>query len=254
MVKRETNRMGKKHKRSTIKNKLNKIHKTRKGGGIFEDVLINENTQLLHATKAENLLSILTNGSLLSSKEREEQGILAQGEGTLKRIRCHPYHVDIPQKCSETYGVYMRLFMYGDKFFNTNVFPFKKENNYCGLVFSSECLNGTLWHINTCENNGFIIMNGNAEYGGCDEDLSYTIAPPQVIDILPESIKSQIQSPSILTKEFYDKVKRTTEVIVLESIDIKKYLKKIYFMNPEHMEQFKSKLDEMGIEYELTPK
>jgi hypothetical protein len=235
--------------RNVILKKTNGVIKMR--GGASMDFLINTNTELLHATKEDILNTILDSGVLLTNIERKEMGIVSQGEGNIKRELCHPYKLEgeIPKKCSETYGVYMRLFMYGKRFFNTNVSPFKKEKNYCGLVLSPSCLDGTMWHINTCENNGFIIVDGKTGFGDCDTP-AVTIAPQQVIDILPENIKTQIKSIEILTPEMYDEVKETTEVILLNSVSLK-HLEKIYFMNPEHMEKYKTRLDGMNIKYEL---
>jgi hypothetical protein len=240
----------------TIKTRNRRYHsknkkRTRKyRGGANIDFLLTNNTQLLHATKEEFLSSLLESGNLMSNIERREKGLVNIGEGYANRTICHPYYTDIPQKCTETYGVYLRLFMYGNKFFNTDIYPFKKERNYCGLVFSPKCLDGTLWHINTCENNGFIILDGNAEYGDCEKDFSITIAPQQVIDILPKTTITQIKPIETLTSDFYEQVKYTTEVVVLNSIDLK-HLEKIYFMNPEHLEKYREKLDDMNISYEL---
>ena len=66
-------------------------------------------------------------------------------------------------------------------------------------------------------------------YGDCEKDLSITIAPQQVIDILPETTITQIKPIETLTSDFYEQVKYTTEVVVLNSIDLK-HLEKIYFM------------------------
>jgi len=235
----------KRRNRSKNRKRTHKQH-----GGAELDFFLRNDTHLLHGTKEGFLDSLLESGHLLSNIERREKGLYNVGEGNANRTICHPYKADIPQKCTETYGVYLRLFMYGNKFFNTDVYPFKKERNYCGLVLSPKCLDGTLWHINTCENNGFIILDGNAEYGDCDKSLSLTIAPKQVIDILHETAIDHIKPVEILTPEFYDEVKSTTEVVVLNSIDLK-HLEKIYFMNPEHLDKYREKLDKMNISYEL---
>jgi len=206
-----------------------------------QEFLCEADAHLIHSTKVEFLAGILDSGYILSNIERRQNDIASVNEGSAVRTICDPY-ANLNSSCDEAYGVYFRLSMYGK-------IEIKKRKALCSLILSPKCLNETLWHINTCENNGFIILDGKAPFGDCEKSI-FTIAPKKVVSLLPASVSSQIKPMKTLTVELYDSVRSSLEVVVANSVRLK-YVEKIYFSDSVHLSRYGKRLSRMGIKSDL---
>jgi hypothetical protein len=196
---------------------------------------------LVHNTAAKYLSAILDTGYILSNVDRRRNDIASVNEGNSFRTICDPY-ITPGKECDEAFGVYCRLSMYGKMELSHNP-------SVCGIVISPAFLDKTSWHINTCENNGFVILDGKAPFGDCKKSI-FTIAPERVAALLPASMMHQIHPLDALTPELYTRIKSSIEVVVASSIPLH-YVEKIYFADPICAAKHEKRLGVMGIKVDI---
>jgi hypothetical protein len=130
---------------------------------------------IVHATPLRNLSKILRYGYLYTqpSRKKLQETNLAIGEGDVSRKLCpHTTTLDEIKSsgCEESIGVYFRVYP------TLESIPEPKRNQAL-IILHASILTHYKWHINYCENNGFIIQEGENAYFG-DEDK---VCPPSEI-------------------------------------------------------------------------
>jgi hypothetical protein len=124
---------------------------------------------IVHATSLRNLPKILRYGYLYTqpSRQKLQETNLVIGEGDSSRKLCsHTATLDElkSSKCEESVGVYFRVYP------TLESIPEPKRNQAL-IVLDAAILQHYKWHINYCENNGFLIREGeNAYFGDEDKD------------------------------------------------------------------------------------
>ena len=151
-------------------------------------------SKLIHSTTIESMLRIVDNGILYDSGELiKRQIFMAGGEGNLSKRKCcnpydYPIQEDIPSWCLEACATYFRLLR------NETPIP-KPKAGKCILRFSTVilCKEGVEWHINTMENNGFLISNNSAYYGHHSEIPSRTLLKKDINLIGPSDFSKNLE-------------------------------------------------------------
>ena len=188
-------------------------------------------SKLIHSTPIFSLKKIIDSGMLYDSGELIKRKIFENGgEGNISARNCcnpylYPFQEQIPKDCNEACGTYFRLFLEGT--------PLPKiHRGKCLISFSTQilCEDGVEWHINTCENNGFLISRGVAEYGDCDSNQR---------TILKRDISS-------LTLDEYNRTYQDMELVITQSVPID-YILTVYFGNLKDLDENEEFLRRYGI-------
>jgi hypothetical protein len=136
--------------------------------------------ELVHYTNISNLPKILEIGKILDQRDRVKYSNIKEGEGSFERKLCDPTieKVDI-DKCDEAYGVFFRVHVKNTKF----ILP---RRNQVAIVFKGEILRNKSWHLNYCENNGFLVRDNYVPFG--NEDATCPDSCNKIKDINLSSI------------------------------------------------------------------
>ena len=183
---------------------------------------INQSDSIIHFTSEDSLIKILKSKWLYNQIDRQRNTVCSVGEGNLNRIAISAHANIKPDHKYEAIGVYFRLWLN-----NTKFFPKYKESSI-GLELSTNILNNVRWHLNTCENNGFVIKNNKAPWGDCENDI-YTLYDLDSVDINDYNIYGY-----------------GYELIIEESINIGESLLTIYFNDEKTYELMKEIVNNLG--------
>ena len=191
-------------------------------------------SKLIHSTSLAALKLIVEGGILYHSGELIKRQIFIQGgEGNISRRQCcnpydYPTQESIPSWCLEACATYFRLLTQGT--------PIPKPRpGKCILRFSTVilCEDEFTWHLNTMENNGFLISANSAHYGEDSDIYSRTL------------LKKDI---GMINESDFSKQLGGNEVVITNNVPVD-YLVAVYFGSEKDYNQNKDFL----IAHNITP-
>jgi hypothetical protein len=191
--------------------------------------------KIIHSTAIVSLQKIVESGILYDSGELIKRRIFESGgEGNIAvRKCCNPYlytlQEQIPKSCDEACATYFRLLL------EDTPLPGIHKGK-CLISFSTQilCEDDVEWHINTCENNGFLISGGIAYYGDCY---------PNQRTILKRNIAT-------FTRDEYNRTMKDMELVITQSVPIE-YILTVYFGNQTDFDDNREFLRRYGIKATL---
>lgn len=178
---------------------------------------------IVHFTSESALISILKSKYLYDQIDRKTRGIALSGEGVNNRVTLSAYDENVElSNMYEATGVYFRLWL-------DDLQPFPPHSqSLIGIELSIDVLQTVVWHLNTCENNGFVIRDGKAPWGDCENEIQ-TLHDLRDVNLAD-----------------YHRYGHGYELVIEKSVDIQDFLIAVHFNDEKTYGMMKGLINDLG--------